>query len=86
MWAFLLLWEALLVCSAVANNVSFTINLTWDYGAPDGFSRKMILINGTSPGPALLINQGDNVKVRIGAKYAPMLDSKTCSSRADSAS
>ncbi|KAJ5119843.1 multicopper oxidase [Penicillium atrosanguineum] len=65
MWSFLLLWSAVVVCSAVAKDVSFTINLTWDYGAPDGFSRKMILINGTSPGPALLIDQGDNVKFLV---------------------
>ncbi|KAF2228885.1 multicopper oxidase [Viridothelium virens] len=65
MWAFLLLCQVLLVYSALAENVSFTINLTWDYGAPDGFSREMILINGTSPGPALLINQGDNVKFLV---------------------
>ncbi|KAJ5799246.1 multicopper oxidase [Penicillium psychrosexuale] len=65
MWDFILLWAALKVCSAVAKTVSFTINLTWDYGAPDGFSRKMILINGTSPGPPLLIDQGDNVKFLV---------------------
>ncbi|RMZ86666.1 hypothetical protein DV736_g6105, partial [Chaetothyriales sp. CBS 134916] len=68
MWASLLLWKALLICSAVAKNVSFTINLTWDYGAPDGFSRKMILINGTSPGPALVMDQGDNVKFLVHNK------------------
>jgi hypothetical protein len=63
MWSFLLLWSAVVVCSVVAKDVEFTINLAWDYGAPDGFSRKMILINGTSPGPALFLDQGDNVKV-----------------------
>ncbi|KAJ5217432.1 multicopper oxidase [Penicillium chermesinum] len=65
MWSFLLLWLAVVVCLAVAKDVSFTINLTWDYGSPDGFRRKMILINGTSPGPALLLDQGDNVKFLV---------------------
>jgi hypothetical protein len=65
MWALVLLCEALLACSTVAKEVSFTINLTWDYGAPDGFNREMILVNGTSPGPPLFLDQGDNVKVLI---------------------
>lgn len=64
MQTFFLLCQALFAWSIVAKDVFFTIDLTWEVGAPDGFSREMILVNGTSPGPALHIDQGDNVKVR----------------------
>ncbi|KAF2675306.1 conidial pigment biosynthesis oxidase Arb2/brown2 [Microthyrium microscopicum] len=62
---FLLLWQTMLAYSVASENVSFTVNLTWEDAAPDGVSRKMILVNGTSPGPTLFINQGDSVKFLV---------------------
>ncbi|KAH8879443.1 multicopper oxidase [Thozetella sp. PMI_491] len=44
---------------------TFELTLTWEDHAPDGFSRKMILINGEFPGPLLEINQGDEVQVTV---------------------
>jgi hypothetical protein len=45
-------------------DVVFPIKLTWEKGAPDGFERDMIFMNGQFPGPALIIEEGDNVEVR----------------------
>ncbi len=44
--------------------VVFPITLTWQKGAPDGFEREMIFMNGQYPGPTLNIQEGDNVEVR----------------------
>jgi hypothetical protein len=65
---FLLLWQAFFVYWAVAKEVFYMIDLTWEHGSPDGFSREMILVNGTSPGPALIVDQGDQVKVGAGVQ------------------
>ncbi|RGP70386.1 hypothetical protein FLONG3_7457 [Fusarium longipes] len=43
----------------------FDLTITWDDYAPDGFSRKMLLVNGQSPGPVLEINQDDTVVVKV---------------------
>jgi FtsP/CotA-like multicopper oxidase with cupredoxin domain len=43
--------------------VLFPITLTWEKGAPDGFERDMILMNGQFPGPTLEMNEGANVEV-----------------------
>lgn len=43
----------------------FDLILTWEQHAPDGFSREMFLVNGSSPGPTLEIEQDDWVVVRI---------------------
>lgn len=43
----------------------FDLEITWDDYAPDGFSRKMLLVNGQSPGPVLEIDQDDWVVVRV---------------------
>jgi Multicopper oxidase len=51
------------------DTVKFPITLTWEKGAPDGFERDMILMNGQFPGPLLEMNEGDNVEVgydRVG--------------------
>ena len=46
--------------------VQFTVNLTWDDWTPTGAApRKAILTNGTIPGPALEINQGDCVEFLV---------------------
>ena len=41
----------------------FAIEPQWGTGAPDGYTRQMILVNGTSPGPALIVDQWDEVEV-----------------------
>lgn len=57
---------ALALCSyASAKTVYFAIEVAWGQVAPDGYSRAGILVNGTSPGPALIVDQGDDVQVSI---------------------
>ena len=57
---------ALALCStAYAATRKFSIELTWASGSPDGFQRQQILVNGQSPGPALVIDQYDDVEVRL---------------------
>jgi FtsP/CotA-like multicopper oxidase with cupredoxin domain len=43
----------------------FDLTITWEKYAPDGFSRKMLLVNGQSPGPVLEIDQDDMVVVKV---------------------
>ncbi|CEJ94329.1 hypothetical protein VHEMI09868 [[Torrubiella] hemipterigena] len=43
----------------------FDLDLTWQDNAPVGHARKMMLINGQSPGPVLRIDQDDWVTVRV---------------------
>lgn len=43
----------------------FDWTVTWDDYAPDGFSRKMLLVNGESPGPVLAVREGDIVEVNL---------------------
>lgn len=42
--------------------VTFPVKLTWEKGAPDGFERDMIYMNGQFPGPPLIVNEGDDVE------------------------
>ncbi|OAA56172.1 multicopper oxidase [Niveomyces insectorum RCEF 264] len=67
-------WVAAALLSAVAANKlptrpgrprSFELTLTWENHAPDGFVKKMILINGQFPGPLLEMNYGDDVEVTV---------------------
>ncbi|KAK5278759.1 hypothetical protein LTR40_008714, partial [Exophiala xenobiotica] len=45
-----------------SNKVHFEVTLTWeDYSPNGGKPRKMILTNGTFPGPALKLKVGDEV-------------------------
>ena len=44
---------------------SFDLTITWEDYNPDGFTRKMMLVNGQSPGPLLEIDQGDWVVVTV---------------------
>lgn len=60
--AFLL---APLVSMAEAATRTFRFTLSEGNLAPDGFSRKYTLINGSSPGPIIEVNQGDNVEVIV---------------------
>jgi hypothetical protein len=43
--------------------IRFPLTLTWEKGAPDGFERDMILMNGQFPGPTLEMNEGASVEV-----------------------
>lgn len=43
----------------------FDLTITWEDHAPDGFNRKMLLVNGTSPGPLLEMNEGDWVEIAV---------------------
>jgi hypothetical protein len=43
--------------------VRFPLTLTWEKGAPDGFERDMIFMNGQFPGPTLELNEGSYVEV-----------------------
>ncbi|KAF7196566.1 Laccase 1 [Pseudocercospora fuligena] len=57
---------ALGLCSyASAKTVYFAIEVAWGQVAPDGYSRAGILVNGTSPGPALIVDQGDDVQFYV---------------------
>jgi FtsP/CotA-like multicopper oxidase with cupredoxin domain len=45
---------------------SFTFNLSEiPDGAPDGYSRRLLLINGQFPGPVVEANEGDRVVVQV---------------------
>ena len=58
-----LLIQALVV--SATNTKKFDLKITWQDYAPDGFSRKMLLVNGQSPGPVLEIDQDDKVIVKV---------------------
>ncbi|KAM0353071.1 hypothetical protein ACHAPU_001960 [Fusarium lateritium] len=47
------------------NTKKFDLTITWENHAPDGFSRKMLLVNGQSPGPVLEVYQDDLVQVKV---------------------
>jgi FtsP/CotA-like multicopper oxidase with cupredoxin domain len=51
--------------STVAATVHFKLELTWAKGAPDGYERGMIFINGQHPGPLLDICQNDWVEIEV---------------------
>jgi FtsP/CotA-like multicopper oxidase with cupredoxin domain len=50
---------------ALAGTSYFRLELTWGKGAPDGYERSMIFINGQYPGPLLDIQQGDWVEIEV---------------------
>lgn len=50
------------VLATYEKTVAFPLKLTWEKGAPDGFKRDMIFMNGKFPGPALHIEEGDDVE------------------------
>jgi len=47
------------------NSVFYELNLTWEPVAPNGHVRNAILMNGQFTGPALELNQGDNVEIVV---------------------
>lgn len=44
---------------------TFELNLTWEPWAADGVQRPQALINSQFPGPALIMDEGDNVEVTV---------------------
>jgi hypothetical protein len=54
-----------LVSPNFAAYVPFELDLTWQKGAPNGNTRDMIFMNGQFPGPHLVVDQGDDVGVRV---------------------
>ncbi|PWY90054.1 laccase TilA [Aspergillus heteromorphus CBS 117.55] len=50
---------------STGNTVRFNVTLTWEDWAPAGVPRKMILMNGQFPGPALELRQGDDVEFLV---------------------
>lgn len=54
-----------IACYAHAATQNFRLELTWAKGAPDGYERDMIFINGQYPGPLLEIQQGNWVEVEV---------------------
>lgn len=51
--------------TVLASSCHFKLELTWGKGAPDGFERDMIFINGQFPGPLLDIQQHDWVEIEV---------------------
>ncbi|KAJ5347482.1 Multicopper oxidase type 2 [Penicillium brevicompactum] len=43
----------------------FELDLTWSKRAVDGVEREQILVNGQFPGPALILDEGDDVEVTV---------------------
>jgi hypothetical protein len=43
----------------------YVFNITRGFGAPDGWTKSMILVNGQSPGPLIEANTGDRIRVTI---------------------
>ena len=48
-----------------SDTVKFEVDLTWEDVSPIGDSKKGILVNGTSPGPALSLSVGDSVEFLV---------------------
>ena len=55
----------LLATTALAELRQFQLVLTWKSGAPDGYQRDMIYVNGQYPGPKIEVNQGDWVVIDV---------------------
>lgn len=43
----------------------FELNVSWGTSAPDGVERQHALINGKSPGPPLIFDEGDDVEITV---------------------
>lgn len=62
----LLLAICLLACGTFAKKTAyFSLTLTWEPAAPDGFERNIIKMNGQFPGPELVVDEGDDVEVLV---------------------
>ncbi|OHW93956.1 multicopper oxidase [Colletotrichum incanum] len=54
-----------LALGAIAESRNFELDLTWETASPDGFARKMILVNGQFTGPRIEITEGDDVTIKV---------------------
>ncbi|TDZ39025.1 Laccase abr2 [Colletotrichum spinosum] len=54
-----------LALGAIAESRTFDLDLTWENRSPDGFERKVILVNKQFTGPRLELNEGDDVTVKV---------------------
>ena len=62
----LLVAVCFLACGSYASKtVYFSLTLTWEPAAPDGFTRNIIKMNGQFPGPELVVDQGDDVEFLV---------------------
>ena len=52
------------IVSDVVGTREYVFNITQRFAAPDGVRKKMILVNGQSPGPLIEANIGDTIRVR----------------------
>ncbi len=43
----------------------YTLELKWSVGAPDGFQRAHITVNGQTPGPTIKANVGDRLIIKV---------------------
>jgi FtsP/CotA-like multicopper oxidase with cupredoxin domain len=64
MLTLLTLWFSL-AAIAFAGQFKYKLELSFRPGAPDGYERDMIFINGKYPGPPLVIQQGDWVEIEV---------------------
>lgn len=64
MLSFIPIWLAVAGIS-LAGSCQYTLELTWEKGAPDGFERDMIYINGQFPGPLIEATHGDWVEIEV---------------------
>ncbi len=51
--------------STTASAKFFELKITWEQYAPLRISRKMLLVNGQTPGPELQFDQDDDVAVHV---------------------
>lgn len=62
----LMLASSLLAQTSYAKKtVQFSLSLTWENAAPDGFEKKIIKMNGQFPGPALNVDEGDDIEFLV---------------------
>lgn len=51
--------------SSTVAATTFELEITWEQYAPLNIDRKMLLVNGQTPGPELKFDEGDNVEVHV---------------------
>ncbi|KAN0060003.1 hypothetical protein ACQY0O_007976 [Thecaphora frezii] len=52
-------------CHAPPTKRIFDWTVHYAQGAPDGFSKRQIMINGQAPGPTIEVNEGDTACIRV---------------------
>jgi FtsP/CotA-like multicopper oxidase with cupredoxin domain len=58
---------SLLGVAAIAHaaTVHYSLDLTWETGSPNGVSREMVFVNGRFPGPAIILDEGDEAIIDV---------------------